>query len=105
MAYKGYSKLLLCFLKHHWVIDDVAEYATMDQNGMENAVSIKRMMRVAHEERPRIEPTSDSSADANTNPASEASTENEAKNAYGENGCQKIELTYRETHYIVRWYG
>lgn len=104
IAYEGYSKLLSRQTGTYRVISVDPEYTKIDHNGIQNTVSINRLVKVAKEARSNVDSTSDSRANAEIDPAKEASTEDK-KNFYAAAKVVGHENRSKGTHYIVRWYG
>lgn len=98
-----YSKLLFCCRGPYRFIIIIPEYAKIFQDGIRNTVSNNRLTRLAKEERSKIKTTFDSRTNNDTNPPSEAVTENE-KNFNAVRKIFKHKNRPTGTCHITRWY-
>lgn len=81
LAYDGYSKLLPSHTRPYQVISVEPGQPKVKQNGIENTVSISLLTKVGKEGRPKMDVTSDSKSNTNTNHAPKSSI-GEDNNSY-----------------------
>lgn len=71
MFFVGFSKLLTCHKRPYRVISFRSEFVKIDQDGIQNTISINRLARVARELRANMEVSSESRTIADISSAKE----------------------------------